>query len=110
MVSMNGWITELAMNMIKRNPDEWECRQKQMEYCKWWWSRWGYQNECKGLINVLQNVTLGFENGEGMIGEERIIIKSIIESFEIIMTIICMRTKMDLKKYIEIYSKTGKWV
>lgn len=37
------------------------------------------KSECKDLVNVLQNtVTLGFENVEGMIGGERIIINNFI--------------------------------
>ena len=41
------------------------------------------ENECENLVNVLQNnLSLSFENGEGMSEEKKIIIKNIIEIAE----------------------------
>ena len=41
------------------------------------------ENECENLVNILQNnVSLGFENEEGMNEEKKITIKNIIEITE----------------------------
>ena len=40
------------------------------------------ENECEDLVNVLQNVTLIFENVEGMSEEKKTMIKNIIEIAE----------------------------
>ena len=82
---MNGWLTELETNVIKKrmmnenankndqnsgnddNDDQGEPREK----------------ECENLVNGLQNnVSLSFENVEGMIKGEKIMIKNIIEITE----------------------------
>ena len=85
MIKMNGWLTELEMNAIKKcmmnenvnkndqnsgnddNDDQGEAT----------------ENECENLANVLQhNVSLNFENVEGRSEEENIMIKNIIETAE----------------------------
>ena len=85
MIRMNGWLTELEMNAIKKcmmnenankndlnsgNGDN-DDRDEATE------------NECKSLANVLQNnVSLSFEDVEGRNEEEKIMIKNIIEIAE----------------------------
>ena len=72
MIRMIGWLTELEMNVIKKsmmnentnkndqnsgnndNDDQGEAT----------------ENECENLVNVLQNVSLSFQNVEGMRKEE----------------------------------------
>ena len=82
MIRMNGWLTELEMYVIKKimmnenankndqnsgnddNDDQGEA----------------IENKCEKLVNVLKNnVSLSFENVEGMSEAEKIIIKNIIE-------------------------------
>ena len=82
---MNGWLTELEMNAIKKsmmnenankngqnsgNDDDDDQRE-------------ATEKECEDFANVLQNnVSLSFENIEGRSEEEKIIIKNIIEIAE----------------------------
>ena len=85
MIRINGWLTELEMNAIKKcmmnenankndlnsgnddNDDQGEAT----------------ENECESLANVLQNnVSLSFGNVEGRSEEEKIMIKNIIEIAE----------------------------
>ena len=78
---MNGWLTELKMNVIKKsmtnenaenNDQNMGSDDDDQDEAK--------ENEYKDLVNVLQNnVTLSFENVEGMSEEEKIMIKNIIE-------------------------------
>ena len=82
MIRMNEWLTELEMYVIKKimmnenankndqnsgnddNDDQGEA----------------IENKCEKLVNVLKNnVSLSFENVEGMSEAEKIIIKNIIE-------------------------------
>ena len=80
MIRMNGWLTGLEMNAIKKcmmyenvhkndqnsdnghNDDQGEAT----------------ENECENFANVLENVSLSFENVEGRSEEEKITIKNII--------------------------------
>ena len=78
---MNGWLTELEMNAIKKgmmnenvNKDDEnsgnEDNDDQGE---------ATENKCENLANVLQNiVSLSFENVEGRSEEEKIMIKRFI--------------------------------
>ena len=85
MIKMNGWLTELEMNAIKKcmmnenvnkndqnsgnddNDDQGEA----------------IENKCEELVNVLKNnVSLSFENVEEMSEAEKVIIKNIIETAE----------------------------
>ena len=78
---MNGWLTELKMNVIKKSMTNENAENNDQNMgsddddqgeAK--------ENEYKDLVNVLQNnVTLSFENVEGMSEEEKIMIKNIIE-------------------------------
>ena len=85
MIRINGWLTELEMNAIKKcmmnenankndqnsgNDDNDEQRE-------------ATKKECENFANVLQNnVSLSFENVEGRSEEEKIMIKNIIEIAE----------------------------
>ena len=85
MIRINGWLTELEMNAIKKcmmnenankndqnsgNDDNDEQRE-------------ATKKECENFANVLQNnVSLSFENIEGSSEEEKIMIKNIIEIAE----------------------------
>ena len=81
MIRMNGWLTELEMNAIKKgmmnenvNKDDEnsgnEDNDDQGE---------ATENKCENLANVLQNiVSLSFENVEGRSEEEKIMIKRFI--------------------------------
>ena len=78
---MNGWLTELKMNVIKKSMTNENAENNDQNMgsddddqgeAK--------ENEYKDLVNVLQNnVTLSFENVEGICEEEKIMIKNIIE-------------------------------
>ena len=78
---MNGWLTELKMNVIKKSMTNENAENNDQNMgsddddqgeAK--------ENEYKDLVNVLQNnVTLSFGNVEGMSEEEKIMIKNIIE-------------------------------
>ena len=78
---MNGWLTELKMNVIKKSMTNENAENNDQNMgsddddqgeAK--------ENEYKHLVNVLQNnVTLSFENVEGICEEEKIMIKNIIE-------------------------------
>ena len=82
---MNGWLTQLEMNVIKKNVmnenankndqnSENDNNDDQGE---------ATENECENLVNILQNnVYLSFENVEGMSEKERIMIKNMIEIAE----------------------------
>ena len=78
---MNWWLTELKMNVMKKSMTNENAENNDQNMgsddddqgeAK--------ENEYKDLVNVLQNnVTLSFENVEGMSEEEKIMIKNIIE-------------------------------
>ena len=70
MIRMNGWLTELETNVIKKRMmnenanknDQNSGNDDNDDQCE------PRENECENLVNGLQNnVSLSFENVEGMI-------------------------------------------
>ena len=87
MIRMNGWLTELEMNAIKKcmmnenanKNDQNSGNDDNDEQSE------ATEKECKNFANILQNnVSLSFENIEGRSEEEKIMIKNIIEMLSII--------------------------
>ena len=82
-IRMNGWLTELEMNAIKKcmmnenaNKNDQHCGNDDTDE-----QREATEKECKNFANILQNnVSLSFENIEGRSEEEKIMIRNIIET------------------------------
>ena len=85
MIGVNGWLTELEMNVIKKSMMNENAGKNDQNIGNDYNDDQGEatENECENLVNVLQNnLSLSFENGEGMSEEKKIIIKNIIEIAE----------------------------
>ena len=78
MIRMNGWLTELEMNVIKKSMMNENTEKKWPKYDDDVDGGEATENESENFVNVLQNnVSLSFENVGEMSEEEKIMIKNI---------------------------------
>ena len=85
MIKMNGWLTELEMNVIKKNMMNKNTEKKWPKYDDDVDGGEATENESENLVNALQNnVSLSFENVEEMSEEEKIMFKNILDWLTII--------------------------
>ena len=85
MIRMNGWLTELEMNAIKKCMMNENASKNDQNSGNDDNDNQGEatENECENLANFLHNnVPLRFENAEVMSQEEKIMVKNIIEIAE----------------------------